>query len=84
MSAWTPHWLAGAGRGDNDLPWNEWVYQAVPIPLNLNDATAPERLAELDAAWGISSTGNNEVLFAWLEQSIEAKTSHRPGWKRSS
>jgi hypothetical protein len=40
---------------------------------NLNDATTPERLAELDAAWGISTTGNNEVLFAWLEQSIRSQ-----------
>ena len=51
-----------------------------PSPSNLNDATTPERLAELDAAWGISTTGNNEVLFAWLEQSIRSQ--YQPSYAR--
>jgi hypothetical protein len=28
-------------------------------------------MKDLDKAFGISNTGNNEVLFAWLEQSIK-------------
>ncbi|MGB1944628.1 MAG: leukotriene A4 hydrolase C-terminal domain-containing protein, partial [Flavobacteriales bacterium] len=73
-------WEAGT-TATSDLPWNEWVYQErYRFLSNLNDATAPERLAELDAAWGISSTGNNEVLFAWLEQSIRSQ--YQPSYAR--
>ena len=37
-------------------------------------------MAELDAAWGINSTGNNEVLFAWLEQAVRSQ--HTPAYDR--
>jgi hypothetical protein len=73
-------WEAGTTATD-DLPWNEWVYQErYRFLSNLDDATSPERLAELDAAWGISTTGNNEVLFAWLEQSIRSQ--YLPSYER--
>ena len=73
-------WEAGT-TATSDLPWNEWVYQErYRFLSNLNDATSPERLAELDAAWGISTTGNNEVLFAWLEQSIRSQ--YQPSYAR--
>lgn len=29
-------------------------------------------MRELDTKWAISGTGNNEVLFAWLEQAIRS------------
>ena len=57
-----------------DLPWNDWVYQErYRFLSNLADDTPAERMADLDAAWGISRTGNNEVLFAWMEQSIRSR-----------
>jgi aminopeptidase N len=34
---------------------------------------APERMAELDARFKLSDSGNNEVLSAWLEKSIDAR-----------
>ena len=37
-------------------------------------------MAELDATWQINSTGNNEVLFAWLEQCI--RSDHAPAYPR--
>jgi len=66
-------WEAGNLK-TNDLPWNDWVYQErYRFLSNLADNTSAARMAELDAAWSISTTGNNEVLFAWLEQSIRSK-----------
>ena len=54
------------------LPWNEWVYQErYRFLTNLPDDIGAARLAELDEAFKITETGNNEVLFAWLEQSIK-------------
>lgn len=56
-----------------ELPWNEWVYQErYRFLSNLPDGTDAERMAELDAAWDITNIGNNEVLFAWLEQGIRS------------
>ena len=69
LSAWESGTLATA-----DLPWNDWVYQErYRFLSNLSDGTTSDRMAELDAAWDISQTGNNEVLFAWLEQSIRSQ-----------
>ncbi len=65
-------WESGA-MSTNDLPWNDWVYQErYRFLSNLDDNSSADRLAELDEAWAISQTGNNEVLFAWLEQSIRS------------
>ena len=65
-------WEKGA-IASADLPWKEWVYQErYRFLSNMADDTPAERMAELDAAWGIGSTGNNEILFAWMEQSIRS------------
>ena len=42
---------------------------------NLADNTTAERMADLDATWSIGSTGNNEVLFAWMEQAVRSQYS---------
>ena len=56
-----------------DLPWNDWLYQErYRFLSNLPNDTPSERLQDLDAAWNINETGNNEILFAWLEQSIRS------------
>ena len=66
-------WEAGNLKTE-DLPWNDWVYQErYRFLSNLADNTTAERMAELDAAWSITNTGNNEVLFAWLEQSVRSR-----------
>lgn len=64
-----------------DLPWNDWMYQErYRFLSNLPDNTSSERLAELDQAWSINATGNNEVLFAWLEQAVRSQ--HEPAYDR--
>lgn len=66
-------WVEGS-TATTALPWNDWVYQEKYRFLsNLPDNTSATRMAELDAAWQISATGNNEVLFAWLEQAIRSQ-----------
>ena len=65
-------WEKGA-IASADLPWNDWVYQErYRFLSNMADDTPADRMADLDAAWGISRTGNNEVLFAWMEQAIRS------------
>jgi len=54
------------------LPWRDWTTQERlhflgAIPQALPDA----RLADLDRALGLSTAGNSEVLFAWLELGVK-------------
>lgn len=58
------------------LPWEKWSYQErYRFLSNLSDFIDAEQLSTLDNAWKISQTGNNEVLFAWLQQAILKKYS---------
>ena len=69
LAAWTTGELTTA-----ELPWNDWVYQErYRFLSNLDDNIPAMRLAELDAAYAITQTGNNEVLFAWLEQAVRSQ-----------
>lgn len=53
------------------LPWNNWTYQErYRFISNFSEEVNAAKMAELDKLYEISSTGNNEVLFAWLEQSV--------------
>ena len=73
-------WIQGTTASDA-LPWSDWLYQErYRFLSNLPDNTEAARLAELDAAWDINSTGNNEVLFAWLEQAVRSQ--HTPAYDR--
>lgn len=55
----------------SDLPWNNWVYQEkYRFLFNLPEAVTYAQMQELEDAFEISKTGNNEVLFAWLKQSV--------------
>lgn len=63
------------------LPWESWLYQErYRFLSNLSDDTSAERMGELDDQWSIGSTGNNEVLFAWLEQAI--RSNYQPAYPR--
>ena len=54
-----------------DIPWESWVYQERNRFVGgVADDCGVEKMAELDAAFGIGQSGNNEVLFSWLEKSI--------------
>jgi hypothetical protein len=73
-------WTQGLMTTDQ-LPWESWLYQErYRFLSNLPDDTSADRMAELDAQWSIGTTGNNEVLFAWLEQSI--RSNYQPAYPR--
>ncbi len=55
----------------NEIPWNNWSYQErYRFLSNLSVSVQADDMAKLDKSFEITHTGNNEVLFAWLEQSI--------------
>ena len=76
LLSWTNGELATSA-----LPWNDWVYQErYRFLSNLEDNMSSERLADLDATFQITQTGNNEVLFAWLEQAVRSQ--YTPAYDR--
>lgn len=54
------------------IPWKQWFYQERYRFLSrLSESVNANDLALLDNAFQIGKTGNNEVLFAWLQQAIK-------------
>ncbi len=47
---------------------HQWVHFIQTLPI-----LPPEKMAELDARFHFSESGNNEVLSAWLEKSLDAR-----------
>lgn len=60
--------------GTDKIPFASWTYQEqYQFIFNLSTKVSTGQMAALDKVFHISSTGNNEVLFAWLKQSISKK-----------
>jgi leukotriene-A4 hydrolase len=63
-------WNAGT-LASKDLAWDSWVYQERTRFIGqMADNGGAAKMAELDAIYHVVQSGNNEVLFAWLEKSI--------------
>jgi leukotriene-A4 hydrolase len=57
--------------GTPPAAWTQWTTDERLRFLNRLPRTLPKgRLDKLDRAFGLSSTGNNEVLFAWLKLAV--------------
>lgn len=71
-------WVKG-DLATKSLLWERWVYQErFRFLTNMPADIGAKRLQELDDAFSISETGNNEVLFAWLEQAV--KNEYKPAY----
>jgi leukotriene-A4 hydrolase len=54
-----------------NLDWENWLYQErYRFLTNIPESVDVTLLNELNKQYNISETGNNEILFAWLEQAI--------------
>jgi len=59
------------GGPASDLPYSRWNWAERVRFLNALPRQLPSgRLAELDRAFGLSASGNSEVLFAWLQLAL--------------
>ena len=66
-------WSAGE-IATADLPWNDWGYtERYRFISNIDPDVNAAQLAEMDASFKVIETGNNEVLFAWLKESVLKK-----------
>ncbi|MBM56376.1 MAG: aminopeptidase [Euryarchaeota archaeon] len=64
-----------------DLDWENWLYQErYRFLTNLGEDVTLDQITELNNAYSINSIGNNEVLFAWLEQAI--RKNHTDSYER--
>ena len=53
------------------LDWENWLYQErYRFLTNIPESVDVTQLNDLNEQYNISETGNNEVLFAWLEQAV--------------
>lgn len=60
-----------AGGPPAAAPWEHWgTYERQRYLQTLPRQLSPERLAELEAAFGLNDTGNSEVLFDWLALAV--------------
>ena len=61
-----------ADRGMLPEMWNGWTAaEQIRFLDNLPAELSADQLTALDNALGLSSTGNNEILFLWLEMALE-------------
>lgn len=64
-------WKTGGDGAATDLQTNQWSTQEwLHFLRELPDTISAARLAELDRAHRLSSSGNSEVLFAWLQIAV--------------
>lgn len=79
VADWRRRWLAGEVQLDA-IPTAGWtVSEWRQFLLGLDDLS-PEQMAELDAAFGLTETGNVEILYLWLMRAIESR--YQPGIER--
>jgi leukotriene-A4 hydrolase len=57
----------------SQISWSEWSYQEKVYFLNEIAIDNIEQMKELDKAFSISNTNNNEVLFSWLMRAVKIK-----------
>jgi leukotriene-A4 hydrolase len=73
-------WLAGklpvSGLPAKQWTTHEWVHFLDGMPKQVPAA----KLAELDAAFNVTATGNSEVAFSWLR--IAIRNEYAPAWPR--
>jgi leukotriene A-4 hydrolase/aminopeptidase len=72
-------WLAGreslASMPVKDWSVPEWQQFLISMPENIS----PEKMAELDRAFGFTKSGNAEILFQWLLMSV--RSNYEPAQK---
>ncbi|MFK7886045.1 MAG: M1 family metallopeptidase [Gammaproteobacteria bacterium] len=70
ISGFTADWLAGrktlAVAGNDDWSVHEWLY----FLNNLPEDMPASRMAELDAAFDLTASRNNEIAHSWFLQAI--------------
>ena len=80
VDEWRRQWLDGEIEL-GEIPVNQWtVSEWRHFLLKLGDRLSAEQMAAMDAQFGLTGTGNVEILYLWLVRAIEAR--YAPGIER--
>ena len=80
VDEWRRQWLDGEIEL-NEIPVDQWtVSEWRHFLLKLGDQLNAEQMAAMDAEFGLTGTGNVEILYLWLVRAIEAR--YEPGIER--
>ncbi|HKL53694.1 MAG TPA: M1 family metallopeptidase [Wenzhouxiangellaceae bacterium] len=80
VDEWRRQWLDGEIEL-SEIPVDEWtVSEWRHFLLKLGDRLDAEQMAAMDAEFGLTGTGNVEILYLWLVRAIE--TRYEPGIER--
>ena len=73
-------WLAGKLRADkiDTASWStqDWLF----FLNNMPDKLSAKQMRQLDAAFGLTEIGNNEIAHSWLR--IAIRNNYKPAWPR--
>lgn len=73
-------WLAGEVKAA-DIDTEQWtVHEWLYFLNNMPESLSAEQLAELDAAFSLTSTQNNEIAHSWLMIAVE--NNYQPAFER--
>ena len=80
VDEWRRQWLDGEIEL-NEIPVDQWtVSEWRHFLLKLGDRLDADQMAAMDAEFGLTGTGNVEILYLWLVRAIEAR--YEPGIER--
>ncbi|AKS43076.1 M1 family metallopeptidase [Wenzhouxiangella marina] len=80
VDQWRERWQAGEVEL-TELPTDDWsVYEWLHFLSGLEGALDADTMAAMDAAFGLTASSNVEILYLWLQRSIEAE--YAPGIER--
>lgn len=72
-------WLSG--KPANDIDTSKWhVHQWLHFLNNLPKALSTEQLKDLDSAFALTQSKNNEIAHSWLM--IAVRNNYKPAWPR--
>lgn len=78
VDALRSEWLANETAA-SELPTDSWTtHEWMHFLRGIPEGIPSERLAELDAAFNLTETGNSEIAFAWFLQSVHSD--YRPAF----
>jgi len=80
VDQWRGQWLEGEIEL-SDMPVEDWtVSEWRHFLLKLDDRLNAEQMSSMDAEFGLTDTGNVEILYLWLLRAVEAR--YEPGIQR--
>ncbi len=76
VKAWTTHDAPETKSKTKDWKTQQWIHFIMGLPKEISQS----KMAALDAAFGFTKSGNNEILGEWLR--LVVRNRYQPGYRR--